>query len=245
MKVSCLCVSHGRPAQLEQAIALFDRQSYPCRELVILLDQADAASISVVSASNVAGINLVLVDSSRLRLGQLRNRSLDAATGDVICNWDDDDWHHPRRVEEQVAALQYSGKPATALQRILMYDRKLNNSYLSMVRLWENTIVCEIELIRKHGIKYSPRHRGEDYPFVESVKRHGGVYPLLKPWLYIYNRTGFNTFGNDHFAMLFRGSQTLQESQTSVVSKAVEGRTAIDAAGQELEGREFLSALEY
>ena len=30
--------------------------------------------------------------------------SVDAAAGDFIVQWDDDDWYHPRRVELQMAA---------------------------------------------------------------------------------------------------------------------------------------------
>src|SRR5699024_61488 len=39
-------------------------------------------------------------------LGDLRNISLEHATGKFLTCWDDDDWFHPKRIETQVNALE-------------------------------------------------------------------------------------------------------------------------------------------
>jgi glycosyltransferase involved in cell wall biosynthesis len=39
-------------------------------------------------------------------LGDLRNLSIEAASGDWCMTWDDDDWHHPTRMENQMKFRQ-------------------------------------------------------------------------------------------------------------------------------------------
>lgn len=53
-------------------------------------------------------------------LGDLRNAGLNAATGDLICQADSDDYHHPERIARQVAAYE-PGKPVF-LKRQLCYN---------------------------------------------------------------------------------------------------------------------------
>jgi hypothetical protein len=38
-------------------------------------------------------------------LGTLRGLSLDVATGEIVCQWDDDDCHHPDRILHQVQQM--------------------------------------------------------------------------------------------------------------------------------------------
>ena len=43
---------------------------------------------------------------------------------DLIAHWDSDDWSHPRRLEEQVALLEGSGKACVGYRELLFWDTR-------------------------------------------------------------------------------------------------------------------------
>jgi hypothetical protein len=83
--ISCLTVTREtRFRSLELAVGDFARQTWAERELVIVHD-GDAA-----------------FDVKLKRLAAAH----DAARGETVCQWDDDDRYHPRRLEFQFAAMR-------------------------------------------------------------------------------------------------------------------------------------------
>ena len=95
--ISCLMVTlpvETRAAGRRRAIADYRRQSYPHRELVLVMDRGDPASHAAlraeVAALGDASISVVALDDT-LTLGALRNASVAAARGQLLCQWDDDD----------------------------------------------------------------------------------------------------------------------------------------------------------
>src|SRR5271156_2487566 len=66
---------------------------------------------------------------SQAPLGALRNQGNALATGDVICNWDCDDWSSADRVEEQVERLVASGKAVTGWHNVFYYDTATGGTY--------------------------------------------------------------------------------------------------------------------
>ena len=79
------------------AIRLFLEQDYENKELLIVDDGVDRIEDLVPEHSQIRYIGL----SQRTRLGTKRNLACEAARGDVIVHWDDDDWHAPWRVRYQ------------------------------------------------------------------------------------------------------------------------------------------------
>ena len=97
--ISCIMPTRGRPAFVAQAIAYFQRQDYPARELVIVhREDADLPE-------GAAGPGLRIVRTSQASIGGMRNAAVEAARGDIIAHWDDDDWHGPRRLSRQAAPI--------------------------------------------------------------------------------------------------------------------------------------------
>jgi len=55
-------------------------------------------------------------------VGALRNLGNSCGTGEIIINWDEDDWSSPERVASQVARLQESGKAVTGWHSLFYYE---------------------------------------------------------------------------------------------------------------------------
>ena len=104
--VSCLCVTENRQAFMPWVLWNFDRQTWRKRELVIV-DSSDPP-IRVPPRKDVR----VLRVPKGTWLGKKRNLALEAARGQVVAWFDDDDWQHPRRLAFLIPALR---KAATEL----------------------------------------------------------------------------------------------------------------------------------
>jgi glycosyltransferase involved in cell wall biosynthesis len=100
---SCLCVTEGRPAFLSWLLWNYRKQTYPRRELVIV-DSSDAA----LPATAEPDLTVVQCPP-RTSIPRKRNLAVEAARGDLITWFDDDDWQHPRKLSLLAAALAPDG----------------------------------------------------------------------------------------------------------------------------------------
>src|ERR1700674_2829254 len=141
--VSCLCVTRNRVALLRRSVACFMDQTYRPRELLIQYESDDAATRRYVATLDEPTIRPVEIPASPpLRLGTRRNLAVQAARGRYVAQWDDDDWHGPTRLAEQIAAIQSSGKQGCVLLRLVLYDAATQRAYVSGRRSWEGTLVA-------------------------------------------------------------------------------------------------------
>lgn len=99
--VSCLCLTYGRPALLEEAVESFLRQRWDGpKELVVVNDHPEQQL--VYDHAEVLVVNL----NRRLRtLGEKRNLSVALARYEHLLAWDDDDIHLPWRIAETMRGL--------------------------------------------------------------------------------------------------------------------------------------------
>jgi glycosyltransferase involved in cell wall biosynthesis len=116
--VSCLMPTADRRHLVPRAIAYFERQDYPHRELVVLDDGTDRVADLIPSDPRIRYVGL----DRRLVLGEKRNRVCEVAAGDILVHWDDDDWHAPHRLSYQVAQLEQHGASICGTSRVLYFD---------------------------------------------------------------------------------------------------------------------------
>jgi glycosyltransferase involved in cell wall biosynthesis len=102
VKITCLCPTYNRPAELAESIACFERQSWPDRELIIL---DDAGQYDCQAGDRW---RLVSVPKRYPALGGKRNACAALASSDaeIFAVWDDDDIYAPWHLEALACAFR-------------------------------------------------------------------------------------------------------------------------------------------
>jgi glycosyltransferase involved in cell wall biosynthesis len=122
--VSLVCPTYNRQQFLPVAIRSFLQQTYRPLELIFVDDSGD------LSWTQNLDIPFVYVRlSKRTPTGTKRNMGADLATGDIIANWDDDDWSMAHRIQTQVVHLENSQKAVTGYNVTICYDEKTRGFY--------------------------------------------------------------------------------------------------------------------
>jgi hypothetical protein len=194
-RVSALMVTRDRADKAKLAIDCFRRQSYPNKELVILDDGGDDALAQHVAALADPDVRMLRRDDRGEALGDLRNLAVEAAAGDYVCQWDDDDLYHPLRIEVQMHHLRREGAQAAFLTRWMLWWVAARRFAVGEQRLWEGSMLC-----RKDRMPRYPRLGvGEDTPLTREVARTTCFVGIDQPRLYLYAVHGANTWFPGHF----------------------------------------------
>ena len=154
-KVSIITGTWNREAFLPAILACVQWQEYENIEWLVL-DDSDEPSETL---KNCPWDKLKYVYSKeRVTLGQKRNLLIAQATGDIILNFDDDDYYGPSYVKNRVEALVNSGHKLSimsgffAYQDITMFeDRQFSlqcvNDQLTGINFYESRSIDAV-----HGI---------------------------------------------------------------------------------------------
>jgi glycosyltransferase involved in cell wall biosynthesis len=203
----------GRLAFFKRSVAAYCAQTHLGAELLIVLDQGDGATRSAMLAHVASlGRSDIRLDepASKHSLGALRNRSVERAGGDVLCQWDDDDFHHPQRIERQLAALVAAKAKSVHLGEAMQYFPETRTLYCTQ---WRATpakgLPGTVMWKRSAPIRYpesgADAQHGEDSAVSLQLQEHGGYHVLAgASHLYVYVSHGANTWGDDHHRMLAR-----------------------------------------
>jgi hypothetical protein len=100
--VSCLMPTYNRRPFVARAIRYYQHQDYPERELLVL-DDGEERVADLVPADDPS-IRYLRLDE-RATIGRKRQIACEHAAGEIMVQWDDDDWFGPSRVSRQVAPL--------------------------------------------------------------------------------------------------------------------------------------------
>ncbi len=195
---------------LKRVINCFYAQSYHNKQLVIVYEEIDELTCNFVeNLSFDEGLKVIKIDSLRKRsLGELRNIGIVAADGEYVCQWDDDDWFDPDRLETQMRFLKKQGKVACILSRWIIFDACSEKAYLSNRRLWEGSILCKKEIMLKYP--YPHISKGEDTIIIENLFNQELLVLIDDmPELYIYIYHGNNTWESSHFKRILNASKEL------------------------------------
>jgi len=208
--VSCLCVTRNDIALLERAIRCYNEQSYNNKELIILCEDNNdyLAEIQERYASEKDIVVVIVPASPKITLGELRNRSILAASGKYICQWDDDDWYHPDRINSQYSFVIESGSSGCYLDQRILYDAWEKQLYMSNPCKFEGSVFMERALALRTPM-YSSKNTAEDTDFIYPLIDSGALKPLHAPHLYVYTYHGNNAWHREHFEEIFRASRKI------------------------------------
>jgi glycosyltransferase involved in cell wall biosynthesis len=221
--ISCITVTQeGRLAVLARAVADFRAQSVHDRELVIVHDGGPAFhdGVSQLAAEHADAPVSVSRTAAGQTLGALRNAAVDAARGEYVCQWDDDDRYHPRRLETQLEALCAARSDCSFLSDQLHLFAQSREMY------WDDWDAEPYPLNFAPGTllgrrdrlaRYPDLRRGEDTGQIVAMLREGRTFARLREhgYLHVYIFDGHNTFDRAHHASIsywrrFRGARLIR-----------------------------------
>jgi hypothetical protein len=113
--VSLIMPTRNRARYIPIAMRCFLQQSYPIAELIIVDDGTETFFMPT-------GLNIRYVKTTATTTGAKRNIGAELATGDIIANWDDDDWSHPHRIEDEIQRLITTGKAVTGYNASIIFE---------------------------------------------------------------------------------------------------------------------------
>jgi len=117
-RVSCLMPTADRRRFVPLAVRCFLAQDWPNRELVVLDDGVEPVADLLPSHPDIRYLRLPPGNS----LGAKRNLCAEAAGGEFLMHWDDDDWMAPHRIRSQVEDLLAQDAEIGGADRLVFLD---------------------------------------------------------------------------------------------------------------------------
>ena len=201
--VSCVMPTRERLEFALQAVRYFQRQDYPNAELVIVEDGPPLLQRALPDDPRV---RLVRADGGH-SIGALRNQGAQQARGEIIAQWDDDDWHGPRRLSRQVAPILDASVEMTALRDVPLLDIDRWQCWRWSPRLHARLLVRDVmggtlafrRQVWQRLARYPDRSLAEDAGLLDQAARRGArLRAIAAEGLYVYIRHARNTWQLDH-----------------------------------------------
>jgi len=196
-KVTCVMPTYNRRAFVERSIRLFLAQDYPNRELVVVDDGEDDVSDLVLPGVPVRHVRL----RRRTTIGEKRNLVAHETDGDLLAQWDDDDWYGPSRLSRQVGPLVAGRADLTAIQKSWLADlddrrffrrRVLPRKVTDALAL--GTLALTTDLWRRSR-RYPHASKLEDLTmYLRATDLDARVESVANDGIYVYVRHGANSW---------------------------------------------------
>jgi len=203
MKISCLTVTQiSRIAMLRRCLSSYAYQTIDVssRELLLLHHDGPHATSAFQRLATDLNIEARVIEVPRAPLGRLRNLSIEHARGELLCQWDDDDFYHPDRLLTQSSPFDAIGCVATSLDSQFFWFRDANDLYIR--RGGKEGIHGTVMFRNGIGLKYDEvMTKGEDSRFMQDLLKHGNASVVRidnRPELYVRTYHGLNTWDLGH-----------------------------------------------
>jgi glycosyltransferase involved in cell wall biosynthesis len=196
--VSCVMATFDRPSFVALALAGFDAQTYPNKELVIVDDGTRSVEAIAEGRVDVRYHRL----HRRASIGEKRNVGNSLAQGEIVCLWDDDDWYSPERIRYQTLPILYDEADLTGLKSAFLM-------FLPTGEVWSATDALHRSMFEgdvaggtltygraiAQRIRYPSTNLGEDASLIRRALRLGfRLKRLENGGRFIYMRHDHNTW---------------------------------------------------
>jgi glycosyltransferase involved in cell wall biosynthesis len=196
---SCILPTGARRPFFALAVECFLAQDYPERELIVLDDAPDSVYDLV---AHVPGTHYLRVPRS-MSIGAKRNLGCSVASGEVLVQWDDDDWYGATRLAEQVKPLAAGHAEVTALDTRWIVDLPSGDCWSISPALHRRmyygnvsggTLAFTRELWNT-GLRYDDGSLAEDAWLLHKALSHGArLRRVANDARFVYMRHGTNTW---------------------------------------------------
>ncbi|MCG8650963.1 MAG: glycosyltransferase family 2 protein [Pirellulales bacterium] len=163
--ISCIMPTYGRPAYVDEAVAMFLDQDYPHKELIISNDCAGQTLVF-----DHPDVRIFNQETRFPTLGEKRNTCIELARGPLIAIWDDDDVYLPWRLSYSYRQMLRHQTPFYRTSHFWAYWGNENLHHNQTVPGWVSHAFAmfEKELWRRAG-GYPARSLGEDTEFFNRI----------------------------------------------------------------------------
>ena len=205
--VSAMTITkNGRAQMLDIALTCFRFQTYPSKEVVVVYDSDNVAAAELVrrhaaeaaregNGTRVKGV--VNSIGTKATLGELRNAAVAATQGELLIQWDDDDWYSAERIEMQYRALVHMDASACLLARYTFFEMATGLLWLNRNDEPAGTILATRKVFTK--TKYHAARLSEDSVFSSVAKQRSRFVTLDDPSVYIRVIHSANSWDRRHF----------------------------------------------
>lgn len=210
--VSCVTVTKGRVDLLKESVHCYLMQSYPHRELVVLSQSNDRENQETENFLRSLDRSDVMfhIAPPDLSLGEMRNAVCELTTGEIVCQWDDDDLYHPDRIRAQlIALLSHTGNIASAYTQFI---KSISNDYYwcdwsreskTICRFLPGTVMFWKSVFHHWNSLLYPQQgaqssKEEDLNVLGKLLTLGPVCPVTLGYQYVYRFHGKNTYDLNH-----------------------------------------------
>ena len=197
--ISCIMPTRGRTGFALQAVRYFQAQDYPRLELVIVDDTGNDLGSRLPADERIRYHAM----PAGMSIGAKRNRAVELASGQIIAQWDDDDWYAPRRLSVQAAPILSGHADVTALRADVFFDLEKWEFWGCTPALHRRLFVSDVHggtlMYRRSAwgprASYPPTSLAEDAAFLTRTIRAGARLARLdEPGLFVYLRHGANAW---------------------------------------------------
>ncbi|MGM0547277.1 MAG: glycosyltransferase family 2 protein [Bacteroidota bacterium] len=206
-RVSCLIVTADRKQLLRRALLSYKNQTHKNKEVVVVDNGHETVDdlLKDFSADEVQYVRIEPSDDNIL--GDLRNISLEQATGDFLVCWDDDDWFHPERIEVELNTLKQGYDACCLTGNIFHIDSEkfMEHPYIGSL---PDGSPSSIMHRRDDNIRYPSLPRGEDTEYLNKWIKNKRYKQLDLSYSYLFVRVfhGTNVSGKKHFLRRLKNS---------------------------------------
>jgi len=193
--VSCIMPTFNRVNFVKQSIYYFLRQTYSNKELIIIDDGDRPVADLIPDDPRIKYMRL----SSKYSIGKKRNLACEIAEGEIIMCWDDDDWHGPMRIQQQIFPLVSESYDASGIGTYLYYSLMNKCFYNYKREVFKDGIVSGTLTFWKRmweeGVKFKDMSLAEDADFQDSFRSIGArIKRILTENIFFIVRHDKNTW---------------------------------------------------
>ncbi len=209
--ISSICPTTGaRRDFLLRAIAMWMKQDYPNRELILVNDDTQDTLVDLIP--DIPGVEYIFIDKRftkrPLSIGVKRNIACSLARGDIFCLLDDDDRFGSHRLSIQARPILSGLADCTALKMERAYDLPSGEMWACPdavhAKLFPLGVRCGTLMFNarywKSGLTYPNASQGEDVHFLRTLIAHQARLEPVRDPGYICIRHGSNVSARLEYA---------------------------------------------